>query len=72
MPVRVAVPGGVGGLTDGLLSPAYSTSMGLLLWAARVVTRARAAALRVGARGWLAGQGAGVASNPVPVTARLA
>jgi cell division protein FtsA len=38
MPVRVATPAGVGGLTDGLLSPAYSTSIGLLCWAARVVT----------------------------------
>ena len=38
MPVRVATPSGVGGLTDGLLSPAYSTSIGLLCWAARVVT----------------------------------
>ena len=25
-------------LTDGVLSPGYATSMGLLLWAARVVT----------------------------------
>jgi cell division protein FtsA len=38
MPVRVATPAGIGGLTDGLLSPGYATSMGLLLWAARVVT----------------------------------
>ncbi len=38
MPVRVATPSGVDGLTDGLLSPAYSTSIGLLCWAARVVT----------------------------------
>ena len=38
MPVRVASPGGVGGLTDHLLTPVYSTSIGLLLWAARVVT----------------------------------
>ncbi|MDQ3554192.1 MAG: cell division protein FtsA [Chloroflexota bacterium] len=38
MPVRVASPGGVGGLTDHLLEPAYSTSIGLLLWGARVVT----------------------------------
>jgi len=38
LPVRVATPSGVGGLTDGLLSPAYSTSIGLLCWAARVVT----------------------------------
>jgi cell division protein FtsA len=38
MPVRVAMPAGIGGLTDGLLTPAYATSMGLLLWAARVVT----------------------------------
>ncbi len=33
MPVRVATPGGVGGLVDHLLTPAYSTSIGLLrLW----------------------------------------
>jgi hypothetical protein len=38
MPVRVAAPTGVGGLTDHLLTPVYSTSIGLLLWAAHVVT----------------------------------
>jgi cell division protein FtsA len=38
MPVRVASPEGVGGLTDHLLMPSYSTAIGLLLWAARVVT----------------------------------
>lgn len=38
MPVRVALPTGIGGLTDGLLTPAYASSIGLLLWAARVVT----------------------------------
>jgi cell division protein FtsA len=37
MPVRVAGPAGVGGLTDHLLTPAYSTSLGLLLWGARSV-----------------------------------
>jgi cell division protein FtsA len=37
MPVRVAGPTGVGGLTDHLLTPAYSTSLGLLLWGARSV-----------------------------------
>jgi len=37
MPVRVAGPSGVGGLTDHLLTPAYSTSLGLLLWGARSV-----------------------------------
>ena len=37
MPVRIAGPSGVGGLTDHLLTPAYSTSMGLLLWGARSV-----------------------------------
>ncbi|HWH37977.1 MAG TPA: cell division protein FtsA [Candidatus Limnocylindrales bacterium] len=37
MPVRVAGPTGVGGLTDHLLTPAYSTSIGLLLWGARTV-----------------------------------
>jgi cell division protein FtsA len=35
MPVRVASPAGVGGLTDHLLTPAFSTSIGLLLWGAR-------------------------------------
>ena len=38
MPVRVASPTGVGGLTDHLLTPVFSTSIGLLLWAAHVVT----------------------------------
>jgi len=38
MPVRVATPEGVGGLTDHLLTPDHSTAIGLLLWAARVVT----------------------------------
>ena len=38
MPVRVAAPAGVGGLTDGLLSPAYATSIGLLQWGARAMT----------------------------------
>jgi cell division protein FtsA len=37
MPVRVAGPSGVSGLTDHLLTPAYSTSLGLLLWGARAV-----------------------------------
>jgi cell division protein FtsA len=40
MPVRVASPSGVGGLTDHLMVPAYATSIGLLQWAARVVTSA--------------------------------
>ncbi len=38
VPVRVAAPEGVGGLTDHLLTPSYSTAIGLLLWAAHVVT----------------------------------
>jgi cell division protein FtsA len=37
MPVRVAGPSGVGGLTDHLLTPAYSNAIGLLLWGARTV-----------------------------------
>jgi len=32
MPVRVVGPSGIGGLTDSILTPAYSTSIGLLLW----------------------------------------
>ncbi|MEX1296215.1 MAG: cell division protein FtsA [Candidatus Limnocylindrales bacterium] len=38
IPVRVAAPEGVGGLTDNLLTPQYATAIGLLEWAARVVT----------------------------------
>ncbi len=37
MPVRVAEPTGVEGLTDHLLTPAFSTSLGLLMWGARSV-----------------------------------
>ena len=37
MPVRVASPAGVGGLTDHLLTPAFSTSIGLLRWASRAI-----------------------------------
>ncbi len=37
MPVRIAGPSGVAGLTDHLLTPAYSTSLGLLMWGADAV-----------------------------------
>jgi cell division protein FtsA len=33
VPVRVAAPEGIGGLTDHLLTPQYATAIGLLLWA---------------------------------------
>jgi cell division protein FtsA len=36
-PVRIAGPTGVDGLTDHLLTPAFSTSLGLLMWGARSV-----------------------------------
>jgi cell division protein FtsA len=35
MPVRVAGPTGVLGLTDDIMNPAYSTAIGLLYWGAR-------------------------------------
>jgi cell division protein FtsA len=35
MPVRVATPVGIGGLTDNIMNPAYSTAIGLLYWGAR-------------------------------------
>jgi cell division protein FtsA len=38
LPVRVAGPSGVSGLTDHLLTPAYSTSLGLLIWGAQTVS----------------------------------
>lgn len=34
LPVRIAAPAGIGGLVDTLLTPAYATSIGLLLWGA--------------------------------------
>ena len=34
MPVRVAGPAGIGGLVDTLLTPTYSTAVGLLQWGA--------------------------------------
>jgi len=34
MPVRVAGPTGIGGLVDTILTPAYSTAVGLLAWGA--------------------------------------
>jgi len=34
MPVRVVSPTGVGGLTDSILTPAFSTAIGLLQWGA--------------------------------------
>ena len=37
MPVRVAAPTGVGGLVDHLLTPAFSGSIGLLMWGARAM-----------------------------------
>jgi cell division protein FtsA len=37
MPVRVAGPSGVGGLTDNILNPAYSTAIGLLYWGAKAL-----------------------------------
>jgi cell division protein FtsA len=37
MPVRVAAPSGIGGLVDYLLTPTFSTPIGLLIWGARTV-----------------------------------
>jgi cell division protein FtsA len=37
MPVRIGTPAGIGGLVDYLLTPAFSTSIGLLVWGARAV-----------------------------------
>jgi cell division protein FtsA len=34
MPVRIAAPTGIGGLVDTILTPGYSTAVGLLLWGA--------------------------------------
>ena len=34
MPVRVVSPTGVAGLTDSILTPAFSTAIGLLEWGA--------------------------------------
>jgi cell division protein FtsA len=37
MPVRVVAPSGIGGLTDAILNPAYSTAIGLLMWGATMI-----------------------------------
>jgi cell division protein FtsA len=38
MPVRVAAPSNIGGLVDTLLTPAYSTAVGLLSWGSVALT----------------------------------
>jgi cell division protein FtsA len=38
IPVRVAAPANIGGLVDTLLTPAYSTGVGLLAWGAVALT----------------------------------
>src|SRR6187399_2566320 len=38
MQVRIAAPAGIGGLVDTLLSPGYSTAVGLLQWGATSLT----------------------------------
>lgn len=35
LPVRIGVPGGVGGLIDDVINPAFSTTVGLLLYGAK-------------------------------------
>jgi cell division protein FtsA len=35
LPVRIGVPGGVGGLVDDIMMPSFATSIGLLLYGAR-------------------------------------
>jgi cell division ATPase FtsA len=37
MPVRIVAPTGVGGLTDSILTPAYSTAIGLLQWGSTIL-----------------------------------
>ena len=39
MPVRIAAPAGVSGLTDTILTPAYSTAVGLLRWGATSIAQ---------------------------------
>jgi cell division protein FtsA len=43
MPVRVAGPAGIGGLVDTLLTPTYSTAVGLLQWGAASLSTVDAA-----------------------------
>jgi cell division ATPase FtsA len=40
IPVRIAAPAGIGGLVDTLLTPGYSTAVGLLQWGAGSLTSA--------------------------------
>ncbi|MCX6704960.1 MAG: hypothetical protein NT162_01325 [Candidatus Woesebacteria bacterium] len=36
LPVRIGIPGGVGGLIDDVIMPSFATSVGLLLYGARL------------------------------------
>lgn len=54
MPVRVAYPVDPGGLTDEIITPAYSSAIGLLLWAARVVGQSEVRRFEPAADGTLA------------------
>ena len=64
MPVRVAGPSGVSGLTDHLLTPAYSTSLGLLMWGAQTVHGDELARVRIGARAGRPGPHARLGPRP--------
>ena len=76
MPVRVAAPAGVGGLADNLLTPEFSTSIGLLQWGARAGMEDERRALRLGAcgrsRSAASGTGSGASSPRSPRAAPVA
>jgi cell division protein FtsA len=56
MPVRVVAPSGVGGLTDSILTPAYSTAIGLLQWGATFLDEGESARYESAPAGGLLGR----------------
>jgi cell division protein FtsA len=66
MPVRVAAPTEVGGLVDGIMEPAYSTAIGLLLWGARHLGAADLTTYESAPAGGLAGRIRGALRSVFP------
>jgi cell division protein FtsA len=67
MPVRVAGPVGIGGLTDNIMNPAYSTAIGLLYWGARGLESSEYGPLPPAPMGGLLGKFRDAARNLFPL-----
>ncbi|HKB28621.1 MAG TPA: hypothetical protein VKC59_06325, partial [Candidatus Limnocylindrales bacterium] len=56
MPVRIVSPTGVGGLIDSIMTPAYSTAIGLLQWGATMLDEGDAGRFESAPAGGLLGR----------------